>query len=81
MRGRAGSVPIHSRVETYPRVRIRSGACMPGDPSPPESQLCHQFRVERVTVRQALSRPVFEGLILRQRGRAGVVADPRHRHL
>jgi GntR family transcriptional regulator, N-acetylglucosamine utilization regulator len=79
-RGRGASVPIHSRVEKYLRDRIRSGAFMPGDPVPPEMQLCHQFSVSRMTVRQALSRLVFEGLIVRQRGRGSFVAEPRLEH-
>ena len=80
MRAKTGSVPIHSRVEKFLRDRIRSGGFMPGDPVPPESQLCHRFNVSRMTVRQALSRLVFEGLIVRQRGRGSFVAEPRLEH-
>jgi len=80
MRARTGSLPIHSQVEKYLRDRIRSGALMPGDPVPPELHLCHQFGVSRMTVRQALSRLVFEGVIVRQRGRGSFVAEPRLEH-
>ena len=80
MRAKTGSLPIHSLVEKYLRDRIRSGALMPGDPVPPESHLCQQFGVSRMTVRQALSRLVFEGVIVRQRGRGSFVAEPRLEH-
>ncbi|MBS1117571.1 MAG: GntR family transcriptional regulator, partial [candidate division NC10 bacterium] len=59
-------IPNYYRVEKHLRDRIRSGKLKPGDPVPPESQLVQQFNISRMTVRQALSRLVFEGLIERQ---------------
>ncbi len=73
-------IPNYYRVEKYLRDRIRSGALKPGDPVPPESQLVQQFSISRMTVRQALSRLVFEGLIERQRGRGSFVAEARFQH-
>jgi GntR family transcriptional regulator len=73
-------VPIYYRLERSLREQIRNGTLKPGDPIPPESQLVEQFQTSRVTVRQALSRLVFEGLIVRQRGRGSFVAKPRFEH-
>lgn len=73
-------VPNYYRVEKYIRDRIRSGELKPGDPVPPESQLVQQFNISRMTVRQALSRLVFEGLVTRQQGRGSFVAEPRFQH-
>jgi DNA-binding GntR family transcriptional regulator len=73
-------IPNYYRVEKYLRDRIRSGELKPGDPVPPESQLVQQFNISRMTVRQALSRLVFEGLIERQRGRGSFVAEARFQH-
>lgn len=73
-------VPSYYRLESHFRESIRSGALKPGDPVPPESQLCQQFAVSRTTVRQALARLVFEGLIERHRGRGSFVAEPRLEH-
>jgi GntR family transcriptional regulator len=73
-------VPSYYRLENHLRESIRSGTLRPGDPIPPESQLCQQFSVSRTTVRQALSRLVFEGLITRHRGRGSFVAEPRLEH-
>lgn len=73
-------VPSYYRLESHLRESIRSGALRPGDPIPPESQLCQEFQVSRTTVRQALSRLVYEGLISRHRGRGSFVAEPRLEH-
>jgi GntR family transcriptional regulator len=73
-------VPSYYRLEQQLREGIRNGALKPGDPVPPESQLCQQFSVSRTTVRQALSRLVYDGLIERHRGRGSFVAEPRLEH-
>jgi GntR family transcriptional regulator len=73
-------IPNYYRLESHLRESIRSGALKPGDSVPPESQLCQQFAVSRTTVRQALARLVFEGLIERHRGRGSFVAEPRLEH-
>jgi GntR family transcriptional regulator len=73
-------VPNYYRLESHLRQSIRNGALRPGDPVPPESSLCQQFGVSRTTVRQALSRLVYDGLITRHRGRGSFVAEPRLEH-
>jgi GntR family transcriptional regulator len=73
-------VPIYHRLERYLRDRMRDGTLKPGDAIPSESQLAKQFQTSRVTVRHALSRLVFEGLIVRHRGRGSFVAEPRFQH-
>jgi GntR family transcriptional regulator len=73
-------VPNYYRLESHLRESIRSGALKPGDPVPPESQLCQQFSVSRTTVRHALTRLVYEGLIERHRGRGSFVAETRLEH-
>jgi GntR family transcriptional regulator len=73
-------VPSYFRLEHHLRESLRSGTLRPGDPIPPESSLCQQFGVSRTTVRQALSRLVYDGLIHRHRGRGSFVAEPRLEH-
>ena len=80
MRPEDSFIPVYYRLERFLRDQIHSGALKPGDSIPPESQLAQQFSVSRMTVRHALSRLVFEGLIERQRGRGTFVAEARFQH-
>jgi GntR family transcriptional regulator len=67
-------------MESYLRGLINSGELKPGDMIPTESQLGLQFGVSRMTVRQALGRLVYDGLIVRYRGQGSFVAEPRFEH-
>lgn len=49
----------------------------PGDRIPTEQELCDQFRVSRITVRQAIASLVREGVLARQRGRGTYVLPPK----
>jgi len=49
----------------------------PGDRIPTEQELCEQFHVSRITVRQAISSLVKEGILARQRGRGTYVLPPK----
>lgn len=80
MRSEESFLPTYYRLEKFLREQILSGALKPGDAIPPESQLAQRFNTSRVTVRQALSRLVFEGLVVRHRGRGSFVAEPRLEH-
>jgi len=80
MRPDGSFIPIYYRLEKFLRDQILTGALKPGDAIPPESQLAQQFSTSRMTVRQALSRLVFEGLVVRHRGRGSFVAEPRLEH-
>ncbi len=80
MRPEDGFIPVYFRLEKFLRDQILTGALKPGDGIPPEFQLAQQFSTSRMTVRQALSRLVFEGLIVRHRGRGSFVAEPRLEH-
>lgn len=80
MRPEDSFIPVYFRLEKFLRDQILTGGLKPGDAIPPESQLAQQFSTSRMTVRQALSRLVFEGLIVRHRGRGSFVAEPRLEH-
>jgi DNA-binding GntR family transcriptional regulator len=69
--------PLYYRIEERIRARIGAGEFREGDRLPSETELAREFRTTRVTVRQALTRLVFEGLIVRETGRGTFVARPR----
>ncbi len=66
--------PIYYRIEESLRMRIAAGEFQEGDPLPSEAELAREFRTTRGTVRQALARLVFEGLIVREVGRGTFVS-------
>lgn len=68
--------PIYYRIQEALRQRITGGALAPGDRLPSETELARDYRTTRVTVRHALSRLAYEGLIKREAGRGTFVADP-----
>ncbi len=72
---RSGVVHKHVQVREYVRSLV-SGA-EPGTPAPSERELVQQFRVARMTVRQALDALVAEGLLERVPGRGTFVANAR----
>jgi DNA-binding GntR family transcriptional regulator len=49
----------------------------PGDRIPSESQICSFYNLSRITVRQAVTSLVDEGLLDRQQGRGTYVLSPR----
>ncbi len=61
--------PIYLQIQEEIRGRIASGALGVGDRVPSDTELAEAFKTTRATVRQALSRIVFEGLRVRQVGR------------
>ena len=73
------TVPARYR-EIEQHLRHLIAAASPGDALPTEAELCAQFDVSRMTVRQALQELSNGGLIDRQRGRGTFVGGrPMHR--
>jgi GntR family transcriptional regulator len=65
----------HKHVQVREYVRELIEKLPPGSPTPSERQLVEQFKVARMTVRQAMDALVAEGLVERLRGRGSFVAD------
>jgi GntR family transcriptional regulator len=68
-------VPLYMQVERSLRDRIGAGEWAPGDQIPTEEKLCSSYGVSRVTVQQAMSNLVADGLVVRERGRGRFVRD------
>lgn len=73
------SLPIYVQLENLVRDKIDNGDWAPGIMLPSERQLCDTYGIARMTVRQAISNLVAEGLLTRTQGRGTFVARPRLR--
>lgn len=69
-------VPLYYQVESDLRRLIESGHLAPGEPVPPEMDLCRRYHVSRQTMRTALGRLAADELIARSPGR-GTFVTPR----
>ena len=70
-------IPYYVQLKEALREEIERGAWRPGDQLPGEPELCRMFDVSRTVVRQALTELVYEGLIVREKGRGTFVAEPK----
>lgn len=68
------SLPLYLRLKGYIERNINSGEWQPGAQIPSERELCEQYGISRITVRQALSELVNEGRLVRYAGRGTFVA-------
>jgi GntR family transcriptional regulator len=66
-------IPLYYQLETSLRDRLLSGELVEGDLFPSEQAIGKQYGVSRMTVRQALSSMVTDGLISRHPGRGTFV--------
>src|SRR5512134_2687791 len=71
---RTSSLPLHSQLRSAIDQRIESGEWLPERQVPSERELCEQFQVSRITVRQALHQLVTDGRLVRMHGRGTFVA-------
>ncbi|MCI0478421.1 MAG: GntR family transcriptional regulator, partial [Anaerolineales bacterium] len=76
---RDSAIPLYQQVATTLRRQIETGKLKPGTMVLPESALTKQFRVSRITARQALDLLTAEGLIVRKQGKGTFVCLPKVR--
>lgn len=67
--------PVYVRIQDRIRAALATGALKPGDKLPTEAELSSEYHTTRSTVRHALDRLVFEGLIVRRVGRGSFVTE------
>jgi len=77
---RNSPLPLHYQLKQHLLEKIEAGDWKPNDLIPSEQELQTSFGLSRITVRQALSDLVYEGLLIRERGRGTFVAPPKMTH-
>lgn len=77
---RNSPLPLHYQLKQLLLEKITSGAWAVGTLIPSELELQDTYGLSRTTVRQALMDLVFEGRLIRERGRGTFVAPPKMAH-
>jgi GntR family transcriptional regulator len=70
-------LPFYAQVKEALRMHIEQGDWKPGHQLPGELELCEMFGVSRTVVRQALTELVYDGLIVKHKGKGTFVAEPK----
>jgi len=73
---RDGSIPLYLQVRSWLDGQIASGKLKPHRRVPSERLLSERFGISRMTVRQALTEMVHDGLLYSRVGMGTFVADP-----
>jgi len=68
-------VPLYLQLKRIWAHQIARGQLSPGDQLPPEHEICRQYEVSSITVKQAMKELVNEGLLSRERGRGTFVTQ------
>ncbi len=70
-------IPLYYRIKQILRERIESDEWPTGFMVPSERDLCSEFGVSRVTIRQAMAGLINEGLLRTEQGRGTFVCRPK----
>ena len=70
-------LPLYIQLANLIRAKMQESAWVPGEQIPTENELCDQYQVSRITVRQAVAELVQEGYLERYPGRGTFVTEPR----
>src|SRR5690242_10763453 len=74
---KGGPLPRYYQLKEILHAKIRAGQWQPGVLIPSERELCEQYGLSRMTVRQGITELVREGLLYRVQGKGTFVARPR----
>ncbi|WP_173915493.1 GntR family transcriptional regulator [Halobacillus sp. Marseille-Q1614] len=70
-------LPMYYQIEEDIKRRISTEEYSPSDMIPSERELSETYQVSRMTVRQAVTNMVNEGVLYREKGRGTFVADKK----
>ena len=74
---RSSPLPLYYQVRNAILQQIENGTFAPGSTLPTERELIDRYQVSRITIRQALSSLMADGLLYRQRGLGTFVRKSR----
>ncbi|RPJ10086.1 MAG: GntR family transcriptional regulator [Deltaproteobacteria bacterium] len=66
--------PLYRQLVEVLRHQIEEGKFKPDHPIPSERGLCQEYRISRITVRQAIAEMINEGTLYRKQGKGTFVA-------
>jgi GntR family transcriptional regulator len=70
-------IPLYKQLKEILFTQINDGIIGKGEKLPSERELCQEYKVSRITVRQALDELVKEGLVYRSHGKGTFVSHNR----
>ncbi len=74
---RQSPIPMYYQIMNQLREKISAGEYTVDSALPPERELVESYQVSRMTIRQAISELVNEGILVRRRGIGTFVAPPK----
>lgn len=71
------SVPLYQQLKSIIKDKIEKKELKPSEKIPSEAELIQEFKVSRITVRNALSELVEEGYLVKEHGKGTFVSEPK----
>lgn len=68
------ATPLYQKLRDILRKQIEDGRYLPDQAIPSERDLCQQYQISRITVRQAIAEMINEGILYRKQGKGTFVA-------
>ena len=68
------ATPLYEKLRSILRKQIGEGRYLPDQAIPSERDLCRQYHISRITVRQAIAEMINEGVLYRKQGKGTFVA-------
>ncbi len=70
-------LPLYYQLKEIIQEMIENEELKPGDPVPPERELCEIHGISRMTARKAIMALVNEGILYREQGKGTFVSEPK----